>query len=129
MSGPWAPAMWTSYLPKLYPGHKPDDFAEHRTAIAAALKKPGHRKAFTATTRTSHPAGRGAAGPGQGAHLRGDGRLRPDFDDPTGEARWIADRLDGEVLIVPEAGHYPHEQYPDIVNPALVRYCRQATGQ
>ena len=129
MSGPWAPAMWTSYLPKLYPGHKPDDFAEHRTAIAAAMKKPGHRKAFTATTRTSHQPAEARLDQVKAPTFVVMGAADPDFDDPTGEARWIADRLDGEVLIVPEAGHYPHEQYPDIVNPALVRFCRQATGQ
>ena len=30
MGGPWARAAWASYLPRLYPGRRPDDFAEHR---------------------------------------------------------------------------------------------------
>ncbi|MGN6574958.1 MAG: alpha/beta fold hydrolase, partial [Nocardioides sp.] len=50
MSGPWAPAVWNAYLPSLYPGRKPADFAEHRTAIRASIRQPGHARAFTATT-------------------------------------------------------------------------------
>ena len=44
MSGPWAAKMWTSYMPKLYPGRRPDDFDEHRKAVATSMRRPGHRK-------------------------------------------------------------------------------------
>src|SRR5690348_12402166 len=50
MSGPWASRAWLSYLPKLYPTRKPDDFAEHLEAIRASLRRPGHAKAFKTTT-------------------------------------------------------------------------------
>src|SRR5699024_10064554 len=36
MSGPWAPRVWASYLPRLYPGRRPDDFDEHLDAIRAS---------------------------------------------------------------------------------------------
>ena len=42
----------------------------------------------------------------------------PDFPDPTIEARWITDTLRGELLMVPDAGHHPHSQRPDLVGPA-----------
>ncbi len=129
MSGPWASAMWTSYLPKLYPGRKPDDFADHRARIAHSLKKPGHRRAFTATTRTSHQPAEVRLGEVKAPTLVVMGAADPDFRDPGGEARWISEQLRGEVLLVPGAGHYPHEQYPEFVNPPLVHFCQRATSR
>jgi hypothetical protein len=48
----------------------------------------------------------------------------PDFPDPATEARWIAERLKGEVLLVPDAGHYPQAEFPEIVSPAVVEFAR-----
>lgn len=127
MSGPWAPKMWTSYLPKLYPGRKPEDFVEHRDAIARSMRKPGHAKAFTATTRTSHAPAEARLSAVKCPALVVMGEKDPDFGDPTGEAQWIADRLNAEVTVVPGAGHYPHVEYPDVVNPGLVTFCREVS--
>jgi hypothetical protein len=35
------------------------------------------------------------------------GEQDPDFPDPAGEAGWIARILRAQVVMVPEAGHYP----------------------
>jgi len=129
MAGPWAPRVWTSYLPKLYPGRRPDDFAEHRAAVAASLRRPGHAKAFTSTTRTSHAPAEARLAEVQAPALVVMGQRDPDFADPAGEARLIAERLDAEVLLVPDAGHYPQAEYPELVNPALVGFTRRATGR
>jgi pimeloyl-ACP methyl ester carboxylesterase len=126
MSGPWAGRMWLSYLPKLYPGRRPDDFAEHRNAIAASLRAPGHRAAFTATTRTSHAPVEARLSEVKAATLVVMGTADPDFPDPAAEAGWIAERLGAETVLVPDAGHYPQVERPEIVNPALVTFCREA---
>src|SRR5664279_1404997 len=52
----WARLSWNAYLPKLYAGRKPSDFTEYRAEVSAAMKKPGHAKAFSLTTHTSHDA-------------------------------------------------------------------------
>jgi pimeloyl-ACP methyl ester carboxylesterase len=54
MSGPWAVRTWLSYLPRLYPSGKPGDFAGHLASLRESMRRPGHAKAFAATTRTSH---------------------------------------------------------------------------
>jgi len=54
MSGPWAVRAWLSYLPRLYPSRKPGDFAGHLASLRESMRRPGHAKAFAATTRTSH---------------------------------------------------------------------------
>jgi pimeloyl-ACP methyl ester carboxylesterase len=126
MSGPWAGRMWTSYLPKLYPGRRPDDFAEHLAAIKASLRKPGYTKAFAATTRTSHAPAEARLPDVEANALVVMGEHDPDFPDPAAEAKWITERIDADLLMVPEAGHYPQVEYPEQINPALVRFCQQA---
>jgi pimeloyl-ACP methyl ester carboxylesterase len=40
------------------------------------------------------------------------GTRDPDFPDPAAEARLIADRLHGDVVMIEGAGHYPQTEYP-----------------
>lgn len=125
MSGPWATAAWLTYLPKLYPSRKPGDLREHLQEIRASMRRPGHAKAFVATTRTSHaPAEQRLSRIAGRPALVVMGDKDSDFPDAQAEAAWIRDRLDAELLLVPGAGHYPQVEFPDVVNPALVQFCR-----
>ncbi len=54
MGGPWTRLAWLSYYPTFFPTRKDADYAEHRTAIGAALARPGYSRAFRATTHVSH---------------------------------------------------------------------------
>ncbi len=122
MSPLWAARVWTSYLPSLYAGVKPVDFAEHRADIAASMRRPGAARAFALTTRTSHATAEAALPDVTAPALVMMGELDPDFGDPAAEARWIADRLGAAVVMVPDAGHYPHAQRPEIAVPALLSF-------
>jgi pimeloyl-ACP methyl ester carboxylesterase len=122
MAGPWAPRVWAAYLPKLYPGRRPDDFAEHTAAIVASMRRSGHARAFSATTRTSHAPVEARLGDVTAPVLVVMGEKDPDFADAAAEGRWIAERLNGELLLVPGAGHYPQVESPDLVNPAIVEF-------
>jgi pimeloyl-ACP methyl ester carboxylesterase len=129
MGGPWAPRVWGSYLPSLYPGRKPADFAEHRAEILASMRRPGHAAAFRRTTRTTHAPVEARLDDVRAPVLVVMGDRDPDFPDPAAEARWIADRLHGEVVLVPGAGHYPQVEEPDAVNPAVVDFTRRVTAR
>jgi pimeloyl-ACP methyl ester carboxylesterase len=118
----WAKAAWNAYLPTLYAGRRPDDFDAHRRAMIAALARPGHTWAFCATTRSSHRASEAALSAVSAPTLVVMGQLDRDFPDPAVEAAWIAAQVGGQVLLVPEAGHYPHSQRPDLVIPALTEF-------
>jgi len=115
----WARMSWNAYLPTLYAGRKPADFAEYRAEVSAAMKKPGHAKAFSLTTRTSHDAAAAALKSVTAPTLVVMGEGDPDFPDPAAEGQWIADELKGTVLMVPESGHYPQAQRHDLVAPAV----------
>ena len=118
----WAAPVWKSYLPKLYAGRKPADQAEFAAKANAAMRRKGYASAFSKTTHTLHDTAE-AALPGVTVPvLVVMGELDPDFPRPVDEAAWIAQQLRAEVLMVPEAGHYPQSQQPEIVNPAIVAF-------
>ena len=127
MLRPWAKVVWNAYLPALYAGRKPEDFAAHRAAMMAALDRPGRLRAFCRTTHTSHAPAEAAVAQVRAPALVVMGELDPDFPDPLAEATWLAEALGGERLMVPEAGHYVHAQRPDLVVPAVVAFARRVT--
>ena len=129
MAGPWAPRVWASYLPTLYPGRRPDDFAEHRAAILASMRRPGHARAFRRTTRTSHAPVEARLDEVSAPVLVVMGDRDPDFADAAAEGRWIADRLAGDLLLVPGSGHYPHVEDPELVDPAVVDFARRVSSR
>src|SRR3954454_1731879 len=129
VAGPGAPRVWASYLPKLYPGRRPADFAEHTAAIVASMRRPGHARAFSRTTRTSHAPVEARLDDVAAPVLVVMGDRDPDFTDAAAEGRWIAERLDGELLLVPGAGHYPHVEDPELVNPAVVAFIARVTSR
>ena len=50
------------------------------------------------------------------------GEQDPDFPDPRAEADWIGGVLQAEVVMVPEAGHYPQSQRPDVTTGAILGF-------
>ncbi len=128
MAPAWAAAAWRSYLPKLYAGRRPDDFDAYRNQVAASLRLPGHAKAFSRTTRSSHNAAESHLADVSVPTLVVMGEEDPDFSDPAAEAAWIAERLHAEVVMVPEAGHYPQSQQPALTVDALSRFLEGLNG-
>ena len=57
------------------------------------------------------------------------GERDPDFPDPRAEAEWIAQALHGEVVMVPEAGHYPQSQQSDITTAAVLGFLASVNGR
>ncbi len=122
MAKPWAALSWKAYMPKLYAGRRPDDFGEYRDEVVASLRRPGHAKAFSLTTRTDHAPVEARLAEVSAPTLVVMGKQDPDFADPRAEADWIADALHAEVVMVPEAGHYPQSQRPDVTNDAVLAF-------
>jgi pimeloyl-ACP methyl ester carboxylesterase len=119
----WGATMWKSYLPTLYKGKKPADFEEYRSRVIASLKRPGYGRAFSLTTRqTTHAPAEARLGEVTAPAIVIMGDSDPDFKDPAGEATWIGQQLDAQVVLVPEAGHYPQSQQPEITTPAVLGF-------
>lgn len=124
----WAAAAWKSYVPRLYAGRRPSDFDAYRDRVVASLRRPGYARSFSRTTRTSHSPAEARLADVKAATLVIMGDRDPDFPDPKAEAGWIAEVLHGEALIVPEAGHYPQSQQPDITGKAALQFL-QSLGE
>ncbi len=119
---PWGPAAWNGWYARLYPGRKPDDLDAHRARIRESLRRPGGWHAFASTTRTSHAPVEARLGEVRARTLVVMGQRDPDFPDPSAEAAWVAERLSGQVVMVPGSGHYPQAEYPEVVNPAILGF-------
>jgi pimeloyl-ACP methyl ester carboxylesterase len=119
---PWGRAAWKAYYARVYPGRRPADLADHIRRIGRSIRRGAHWRAFVATSRTSHAPVEARLADVHAPSLVVMGERDPDFTDPAAEARLIAERLGSEVVIVPEAGHYPQAEYPEIVTPAVLEF-------
>ena len=129
MARPWAVSAWKAYMPKLYAGQRPADFAEYREQVIASLRRPGYAKAFSLTTRTSHDPAEVRLADVSARTIVVMGERDPDFPDPRAEAEWIAQTLRAEVAMVPEAGHYPQSQQPEVTTDAVLHFLAKVTGR
>jgi pimeloyl-ACP methyl ester carboxylesterase len=120
MARAWAPTSWKTYMPKLYAGQRPNDFDDYRARVVAQLRRPGYAKAFSHTTHTNHDESEARLSAVSAPALVLMGEKDPDFPDPKAEADWIGDALSAQVVMVPDAGHYPQSQRPDITTDAVL---------
>ena len=51
-----------------------------------------------------------------------------DFPDPAAEAALVAERLHGRAVLVPDAGHYPHAEFPERTTPPILDFLREVVG-
>lgn len=123
----WVASMWKAYMPTLYKGTKPTDFEEYRSTVIASLKRPGYGRAFSLTTsQLTHEPAEARLGDVTAPAIVIMGENDPDFKDPAGEAAWIGEKLNAQVVMVPEAGHYPQSQRPEVTAPAVLRFLATA---
>jgi len=90
---------------------------------------PGYGKAFSLTTRTDHGPTEARLANVAAPTLGVMGEKDPEFPDPKAEADWIAQALHGDVVMVPEAGHYPQSQRADLTTDAVVRFLETVNGR
>ncbi len=113
-SRPWGPRAWAAYYASLlYPTVKPPDLAEYRRVLRANLDERGRMEALQKMMSYSKADVEARLGGVRAPTLVVMGTKDPDFPDPAAEARVVAARLGGEVVLVERAGHYPHAEMPD----------------
>ncbi len=122
---PWGPTVWDAYYRGLFPGRRPADFAEHRAEMAASFRRGAHWRSFQRTARTSHAPAEARLDQVSCPVLVVVGERDRDWKDPAAEGRFVADALRGDLLLVPDSGHYPMTDSPDIVNARLVDFGAQ----
>lgn len=120
---PWGAALWTSYYTSLNKVTRAAWLAEHRHDIRTSFAEPArlrslrqlavqlnHSEVEVRLSEVSTPA------------LVIIGDQDPDFRTPADELAWATAAISAEGLLVPDAGHYPHAQRPDVVVPAMLQF-------
>jgi pimeloyl-ACP methyl ester carboxylesterase len=122
---PWGPRAWAAYYSRFYPGQPPADLADHQARILRSLKIGDHWRSFVQTTRTDHTPAETRLDRVTSPAIVVMGERDPDWPDPSAEAQFVANRLRAELVLVPDAGHYPMAETPELVNPALEAFLRR----
>ncbi len=114
LAGPWGLGTWVNYqAQKLYPKSKPSDLSEYNNALRKNLKEPGHMRAFRRMASTDHRASESRLDQVHSPVLVVMGGADPDFARPEEEGKLVAKRLQGELEVLPELGHYPQAEQPE----------------
>lgn len=90
------------------------------------MRRPGYAKAFS---RTSHDPAQARLADVTAPALVVMGGQDPDFPHPRAEADWIARALRAQLVLVPEAGHYPQSQQSGITTGAVLRFLKSVQGR
>jgi pimeloyl-ACP methyl ester carboxylesterase len=125
--GPWRVAAWVAYYRTLYPTRQPDDLDAYLRSLKANLREPGRISAVKAMAVAPKSASAERLDRVDTPSLVVMGTKDPDWPDAVAEARFIAERLSAELLLVEGAGHYPQTEMPDTVAPAVVDFLASVT--
>ncbi len=121
LAAPWGARAWAAYYRTLNKGRRSPRLGEHAAAIRASLRRPGYLAAFRTLALTlDHAVVERRLPRVQAPSLAVVGALDPDWPDAAAELAWIGDVLGGRTLLVPDAGHYPQHQVPDVVAAAVL---------
>ena len=110
---PWGPSLWVKYYQALYPTRKPADFAEYSSALRANLTQRGRHEALMQMLRASKKASGDRIPRLNTPALVMMGSKDPDFKNPELEAKRVTGMVCSEYVMIENAGHYPHAEFPE----------------
>lgn len=129
LARPWGAAFWAWYYSSISKGRRSPQHATYVDAVRTALSDPAHLRSFRDLTLSLDHAVVEARVPEISAPaLVVVGALDPDYRDPGAELAWMRDTLDARGILVPEVGHYPQHQAPDVVVPAVLDFLASLDG-
>ena len=131
MGGPWARLVWLAYCPNFFPGRRGRRLhrapGSHRRGRCA---RPGRRGRSRATTRISHAPAEAVLDRVRRRRAGGDGHHGPRLPRPAAEAEFIAATpRRTRSLMIPDAGHYPQAEFPELTTPAVVGVRPEVTAR
>lgn len=124
MNNPWRVRTWGMYYASLYPTHKPPDFDDYLSALLANLALPGRFQAADALANSSRQPSAERLKQVRAPTLVVMGTKDPDFPDPAGEGKLIAEQTGGTLALVEGAGHYAHAEMPEKAIPIVTDFLK-----
>jgi pimeloyl-ACP methyl ester carboxylesterase len=127
LSGFWGQDSWIAYYRSLFKGNPPADQNEYCSALKASLGLPHHMTALRDMAFGSKADIEAGLGKVHTPVLAIAGKLDPDFKEPEVEVDWIVKTLGGQKLMIENAGHYPHLEYPEQIVGAIQNFIKGQT--
>jgi pimeloyl-ACP methyl ester carboxylesterase len=115
---------WMMYWSSLFKTRKPADHASARAALSRQMAEPGRMAALRAMFAADVSVCEARTSSVRTPALVVMGAKDPDFPDPAAEAQLIASRLDGSVVMIPGAGHYPQAEFPPETAAAILAFLK-----
>lgn len=126
---PWGPTLWVRYYQSLYPTRKPTDFSQYLAALRANLSEPGRLEALQHMLGASKRSSAERVARVTAPTLVLMGSKDPDFKNPESEAQWVAENVHGTYILIPDAGHYPHAEMPEVTTPLILDFLKTLDGK
>lgn len=122
LRGPWAGKVWAKLYSGWYKSAPPADLDVEVGRMKAMLAEPARRRAVRESLITNRAGVEQRIARLRVPTLTIFGSRDDHFSDPAAEARSVAQRLNGEYLMIDGAGHYPHVEQPRQVADAIVAF-------
>lgn len=122
LSGPWAGRVWAKLYSGWYKAAPPADLEVEIGRMKAMLAEPARRRAVRETLTADRTGVDQRITRLRLPSLTVFGSHDDHFGDPAAEAKSVAERLNGEYLMIDGAGHYPHVEQPGQVADAIVAF-------
>jgi pimeloyl-ACP methyl ester carboxylesterase len=120
---PWGAAFWSSFYSSITKGRRSPRHVEHVAAIRRSMGEPGRLRSLRdLAISLDHSVIEARLAAVEAPALAVIGAIDPDFSDPAAELAWITDTIDARGVLVPDVGHYPQHQAPDVVVPAVLEF-------
>lgn len=126
LHNPWRVRTWMAYYSSLYPSRKPADFQHYLQQLAENLSQPGRFDAAEALGTSSRQPSDERLERVRAPSLVVMGSKDPDYPDPAGEGKIVADRMGGQLELIDGAGHYPQSEMPEKTAPIVIDFLRNS---
>lgn len=123
----WGVPAWSMFYKSLYPTSPPVDLSAYCRVLKENLREPGRFAALQGMMWRPKENIESRLDLVKTPSLIMMGTKDPDFKNPgpEEEARWLADRLRGGLIMVEGAGHYPHAEMPMQVGPQIIAFLQK----
>ncbi|MFI2487759.1 alpha/beta fold hydrolase [Promicromonospora kroppenstedtii] len=129
LARPWGAAFWAAYYSSISKGRRSARHAEQVAEVRQSLRDPAHLRSFRdLSVVLDHSVVEARLSEVAAPSLVVIGALDPDFADPAKELAWITETIGARGVLVDEVGHYPAQQAPDVVVPAVLDFLAGLPG-
>ena len=120
---PWGAALWVAYYGSLNKVTRSPWLEEHRRDIRRSFAQPDRLRSLRQlAVQLNHSEVESRLAEITAPALIMIGDHDPDFRSPATELAWGAEAINADGVLVPDAGHYPQSQRPDVVVPAVLHF-------